>query len=550
MKDATYYTRLRKRFTLLLFAGGVAPLIIISLSSTQVYRRASMEDTERFVKMAIEDRVDDVELFIHDQKNILRQLVNLYLFENLKDQTQLEKVFASFENSTIVDLGVIDNKGSHVAYVGPYRHKLIDKNYAEAEWFQEVMISGSHISDVFLGYREVPHLIVAVTDPLKQWVLRATINSVYFDRMLRHISLGPAIDAFIINQKGEFQTSISWREFKMLDAWERELILNQNSSEVFTHGKTMYMTQKLKDKQWIMVFKFPTHSFLKSFYMVRNHDLIIILFAVVIIAMVSSLIMHNMVRKIEDVDRKKEELDFQMIQVEKMASLGRLAAGIAHEVNNPLQLIIDQAGWMGELIDEEDRQAVKHYDEYLRSIDKIKFHVRRASSVTHRLLGFSRKMEPGREAVDINALIKECASFLENEANYKNIHIIFNFHEDLPTTLTDASSLQQVILNVLNNSMDAIVKNGMIEVTTSVENNSLKTVIADTGPGIKPEILEKIFDPFFTTKSPDKGTGLGLSICYSTMQQLGGSIKAGNREKGGAEFTIIIPLVKLDDKIK
>ena len=549
-RNNTYYAKLRNKFSLILIVVGVAPLIILSWSSSQVYKRYILRDTERYIKMSVEHRAADVESFLQDQKNILHQLVNLYSLEYLKDQNQLDRIFSSFTNSVIVDLGVIDDSGSHVAYVGPYRQKIFDKNYSKSEWFQEVMINGFHISDVFLGYREVPHIIVAVTDPLKKWVLRATINSEYFDNLLRHYTLGSAGDAFILNRKGEYQTSISWRVVKTVDDLEKQLLSYHDGTRVIFKGRHMYTTRWLKDKQWMMVLELETANVLEAFYTARNHDFVVIFFAIVIIATAAIMVLRDMVSKMEAVDRKKAYLDSQMVQVEKMASLGRLAAGIAHEVNNPLQLITDQAGWMGELMEEEDTQAIKNYDEYLKSIDKIKYHVRRASLVTHRLLGFSRKMKTEREMVDVNALIKECVSFLENEATNNNIQVVFSFQEDLPTTMTDSSRLQQVFLNILNNSMDAIEKNGMIEVATSLENKSIKATFADTGPGIKPEILDRIFDPFFTTKSPGKGTGLGLSICYSTIHQLDGDIKVRNREKGGAEFTITIPLVKLGDTIK
>lgn len=549
-KEDSYYTKLRNRFSFILVVVALVPLLVISWSSSKLYQRCGLRNTERFLKMATEHRVDDVERFLEDQKNMLFQLVNLYSLQELKDQQLLEKVFASFTQSFIVDLGVIDDTGQHVAYVGPYRQKLSDKNYATADWFHEVMVNGWHISDVFLGYREVPHIIIAVTDPLKQFILRATINSEYFDRLLRNFSLGPTGDAFIINQKGEYQTAISRRAFKILNSFERQLVDYHDGSEITMHGKDMYVTRWLKDKQWMMVLKLHTPSVLEAYYVARNFDILVILVAMVIVATVATLIMRNMVSKIETLDRKKARMDSHMVQVEKMASLGRLAAGIAHEVNNPLQLITDQAGWIGELIEEEDPEAVVNYEEYIRSIDKIKYHVRRASSVTHRLLGFSRKMETERESVNINALIDECASFLENEANNNNIQIVYKFQEDLPTTMTDASRLQQVILNLLNNSMDAIEKNGVVEVTTSGGESSIQAVFADTGPGINPEIIEKIFDPFFTTKAPEKGTGLGLSICYSIMHQLGGDIKVRNREKGGAEFTIIVPLVKLGEGLE
>ncbi|MCJ7602804.1 MAG: ATP-binding protein [Desulfobulbaceae bacterium] len=501
------------------------------------------------MKRTVENRKQVITIFLDDQRELLSQLMRLYSYDDLKDQTQLERIFAAVAaTGFIVDMDVIDAAGRHVAYVGPYREKLIGKIYKNEKWFKDVMLKGKHISDVFLGYREVPHFVMAVADPQRKWVLRATINSEFFNNLLQSAWIGETGDAFVVNRKGELQTPSRFGD-NSLSAGEKTLLVYHEGTAVIEIDEFIYVTSWLKNREWLLIVKLRTSSVLEIFYYARNMDFLTISIAILVVVTVATLIAHLMVNKLEMADRERVSLDSQMLQVEKMASLGRMAAGVAHEINNPLQLITDQAGWIGELLDEEDPQILMNFNEYRKAIDKIKSHVARASGVTHRLLGFSRKMDAEKAAVNINRLIEEVISFLENEAFNNHIAINKHLQKDMPAIMTDAAQIQQVLLNILNNSMDAIEKNGAIDITSQVEGQNIILTFEDTGPGIRPEIMDKIFDPFFTTKAPGKGTGLGLSICYTIIQSLGGKIEIQNRKKGGAVFTVKLPVVKQGNRL-
>jgi two-component system NtrC family sensor kinase len=230
--------------------------------------------------------------------------------------------------------------------------------------------------------------------------------------------------------------------------------------------------------------------------------------------------------------------------------LGKLAAGIAHEVNNPLAVIKEKVGWIKDLLAEEDLAKSENFIEFEDAARKIEQHVDRAKKVTHRLLGFARRMEPIQEEVDVNKLLNDTIEFLRNEAHYRSIDIQTDFHRDLPSTISDSSQLQQVFLNILNNAIDAIGKDGMISVRTSYgsREKEISISISDNGQGIANEVLDRIFDPFFTTKEVGSGTGLGLSISYTIMEKLGGRIMVASEVGKGSTFTIYIP-VKQQDKV-
>ena len=157
------------------------------------------------------------------------------------------------------------------------------------------------------------------------------------------------------------------------------------------------------------------------------------------------------------------------------------------------------------------------------------------------MLGFARRMEPLQEDVDLNMLANQTASFLENETRHRNITLIADLEPDLPLITTDANQLQQVILNLLENAIDAIDHDGQITVVTRADRDGVILNIADSGEGIARENLAKVFDPFFTTKPTGEGTGLGLSIVYSALSKLGGTIKVDSAPAQGTTFTIRLP---------
>jgi two-component system NtrC family sensor kinase len=282
-----------------------------------------------------------------------------------------------------------------------------------------------------------------------------------------------------------------------------------------------------------------------GYYLRLRDHIILVVIGISIVSMAAATFTSvYLSRNLERSDKEYAALSLQFAQVEKMATVGRLAAGIAHEINNPLQMITNQAGWIGELLPDEDPALVKNMDDYTKAVEQIKHHVRRAGTITHRLLGFSRKMASQKENVQVNDLVRETISFVEREAGYNNITFVSSLMEDLPSTMTDGPQLQQVFLNLLNNAMDAIGQHGTIDIRTEkAPDGKLVIHIADSGPGIKAEDIKHIFDPFFTTKDPGKGTGLGLYISYDIIRKLGGSITVNNSKSGGAVFTMVLPVI-------
>ena len=252
-----------------------------------------------------------------------------------------------------------------------------------------------------------------------------------------------------------------------------------------------------------------------------------------------------MIKVIKKRDFEADQLNRQLMQAGKLASIGELSAGVAHEINNPLAIILTERQLLLDLADQTINLDEDFKDQLTSSLSQIDMQVHRCKHLTQNLLRFSRRTRSVIETVDINSLIEEVVELMEREAKSSGIKFITDLDETLPSLLSDPSQLQQVFLNLITNAIDAHdgKSYGTIRISTGSDdqNEGLEIVFADTGTGISPENLERIFDPFFTTKPVGKGTGLGLSICYSTLKRLGGNMAVKSETDKRTEFTIFLP---------
>jgi two-component system NtrC family sensor kinase len=237
----------------------------------------------------------------------------------------------------------------------------------------------------------------------------------------------------------------------------------------------------------------------------------------------------------------------QLAHSARLVSLGRMAAGVAHEINNPLAAIGELAGLMEDLIDEEFLARWPHAELFQENVKKIQLHVDRTRGVTHRMLGFARRMEPHQDAINVNDVVNEALSFIEREAAFREIELIRRLDPELPMLKSDRSQLQQVFLNLMNNAFDAVskVSGGRIGIASEASDTQVVVTVEDNGCGIPSELHDRIFDPFFTTKAPGEGSGLGLSICHTIMKGLGGSLTFESTPGKGTAFTVRLPRTQI-----
>jgi signal transduction histidine kinase len=244
---------------------------------------------------------------------------------------------------------------------------------------------------------------------------------------------------------------------------------------------------------------------------------------------------NNMSRKMASDILELKRLNEQLIRTEKLAAMGTLAAGVAHEVNNPLASI-------SSLI-----QMIRSRDGLdPDTLDKLKLvseQINRITRVTRDMTDFARSRPAAKSPVNINSLIRKSLRLASFDKAFQSLDLDLDLAEPLPDLLADADQLQQVFLNLFLNARDAMPDGGSLEIETLRQNGDIAISIRDSGPGFSESAAEKIFDPFYTTKAPGQGTGLGLAVCYGIILAHDGTIRAESRPRSGTTFRITLPLI-------
>lgn len=267
--------------------------------------------------------------------------------------------------------------------------------------------------------------------------------------------------------------------------------------------------------------------------------------AAAVAALVCYRVLAIITARVTRANDQKCSLDIQLIQSQKLASIGELSAGIAHEINNPLAIIGQEIEWVLHLTGDEAETTEDSRAEVKDSLGEIARQVSRCKEITHKLLDLARKKDPVVQLTDINRLVEDMAKLVDREAGYKDIRILRDYDADLPHVMMDPPLLRQVVLNLLNNATQAIGRGGNVTLRTRREKKDrVRIDVCDTGCGIAPEHLNQVFDPFFTTKPPGTGTGLGLSICHGIITKLGGAITVESRIGQGSIFSVTLPAGK------
>lgn len=548
-KRKSIYKSLEKKIIFVIMFVSLIPLLF--LGATIYYRFAIIyhEKIEDQIKYRARSQCDALQVFLRERTAILSAIVDTHSFDYLRQSPNLSRIFDAISRRTdgLIDIGVIDSDGDQLAYVGPY--PLEGLNYAQQPWFGEVMSKGKHISDVYMGYRQSPHFVIALRGyhDNHSYIIRTTIDPDVFNKLVRVAHTGITADAYIVSKDGVYQTAPRFYG-KILDKTNIDTRLFGEGITVMKSlgdlGTQRYVAGAwLENKDWLLVISEEVGEKMGGLIATRNTEILIIVFGCLAIIVTIIFTTRIMFRHLDEADRGISELNAQLIQSDKMAALGKMAAGIAHEINNPLAVIGEKAGWMRDLLEEESFRESENFNEYVKSLDKIEDHVERARKITHNMLGFARRMEPRLDDVDINSVLNQTLDLLENHARINNIEIQKDLQAGLPIIASNQSQLQQVFLNLINNAIDAIVKDGRIDIASRQLDSNIVVHIKDNGPGIPEEYRNRIFDPFFTTKQAGKGTGLGLSVSYSIIEKLGGHITFESAPLKGCTFTVILPIV-------
>ncbi len=547
------YKLLRRNIIILMYLITFIPLLSMAGINLFLYEANLKKEIINPLKLMSNKTAHTISLYIEERMSSIHALAASYTYQQLSDQDRLNQLYRIFtkEFGGFVDFGVINKDGIQVAYAGPY--DLLGKKYSEHKWFNEVSIRSVYVSEVFMGHRGFPHIAIAVQQfdiNGQSWVLRATIDTKIFDEIIAAMGILPEGDAFLINRENVLQTHS--RLFgNVLERYPFSIPSSAPGTffheEMNAQGQEIWIsyTNLPKSPHFLVIVK-PKSTVLKSWYALQKEMLIAFLIGSIVILVTVIKIANYLVSQIKTADQKRESAFRELENSQKLSSIGRLAAGVAHEINNPMAIINQKSGLLKDLIELDT--DFKEGDKFLKQINSILHSVERCKKITHRLLGFARRMEVMYEKLDLNDTIVEVLGFLEQEALHRGIKIELHLSEDLPKISSDIGQLQQVFLNIISNSFAAVEDGGIITVAT--EKNSDQTVlvlIEDNGSGMTKETLSHIFEPFFTTNK-DYGTGLGLAITYGIIEKLGGKIDVKSEENKGTVFMVELEINKFDKR--
>ncbi|EPR37451.1 integral membrane sensor signal transduction histidine kinase [Desulfovibrio sp. X2] len=542
----TRYGVLRRRIVLLMVVVSVVPLLAMTMINLQQYHATLDREVQAPLRAMLNKTKNSFELFLAERTSTVSFIAAAYSFQDLANDRNLNRIFQVMKDKFegFVDLGLIGSGGVQVTYAGPY--SLKGRDYTDQPWFNEVQFKGRYISDIFLGFRKFPHFIVAVqhlADDGTSWVLRATIDTGQFDRLIASMGLEPEADAFLVNRSGVLQT-VSKFYGKVLDPLPFDMPPQSLEPTVRTmtdpSGRSLFLAYVyIPDTDYVLMVVKPRSDIMRTWHSLRTDMAVVFVIGVILILAVAYRITASLVERLRESDERRELAFRQVEHSQKLSSIGRLAAGVAHEVNNPLAIINEKAGLMQDIL--AMRKDYPDRERFLGLIDAIIKAVGRCRTITHRMLGFARQMDVAIETLDVNEIIRETASFLEREASYRNVVLGLHLGENLPHIASDRGQLQQVFLNILNNAFAAVNEGGAISVTTWEKDiETVGVSIKDDGCGMSEETQRHIFEPFFTTKK-GSGTGLGLSITYGIVKRLGGDISVLSKVGQGTTFTLFLP---------
>ena len=520
----------------------------LTTTSTATMRRIA-DDHRQMIEAFLSERISDLELilFTHDFERLHRQELLDEIFENL-----LRK------SDAFADLGIFDAQGIHVAYHGPFR--LAGKVYRDADWFREALEKGHYISDVFLGYRNIPHFIIAVSreDKGQKIVIRATIDTITFCDLVGNVRVGKTGEAYILNREGVLQTQRrSGGNLMEPDQDAADLLGSHTGIRTFLKSSLngqdyLYATTWMIGQKWQLVVrqeKGEVFTALKT-------TVYLVILAVVLgggaIVATAVFLAERIVQRIKEADIQKERLQEQLVRAGRLAELGEMAAGFAHEINNPLQIIKSEQALIETILEDfKQQQSLSESDDmadFEDSIKQIGLQVNRCSEITHSILKFGRKNESEVQPVLLDKFIPEIIKIVQKKAQVQGVTVQQKITDPTPAVACDPTQLQQVLLNLCNNAIDAIyARHGsaggkLVVEAGPTENNMVLIKVTDDGCGVDDDNLKKIFSPFFTTKPVGQGTGLGLSICFGIVTAMGGKMEVDSKPGEGTTFSVQLPM--------
>jgi two-component system NtrC family sensor kinase len=540
--DYPYFRSLWNLVVVALLAAAFLPLLTLG-SVIYVYTTDALKSNAvETLRLQVQDHRTVIDQFLSERASDLRLLASNIGFAELTNAGGLGRAYRSLQRelACFSDLGVIDSEGNHRAYVGPY--DLMARNYRDHFWFRPTVEKGIFISDVYLGYRQVPHFIIAVKqqDADGFWILRATVDADFFERFVAGSAGDFKAEAYLINRQGVYQTRpgsagapMEQSPFVQTPAFD--------GIRIEERGERIFAMAWQKNVPWVSIVEMNRAHIFADLDRARWIGLSTFILGALLIIPTVMLTTNKLVRMLESKRRSMRFLDQQLQHASKLAASARLAQGALEDITDSLANIHSAAQWLRELW-QQRAQAEPDPEEVRGTIEQIEAEVHRSESAVKRGLDLARP-SAGPVCIDLNVheLIGELLDLMRREFHFKRIRVQRDSPDPAVTVCSDPDGLRQVLQNLISNAVAATPDGGDIAIGSRLERGRLILTVIDSGPGIPAEDLERIFEPLYTTR-PD-GLGLGLTISRTIVERLGGTLSACNEPGRGAAFTVELPII-------
>jgi two-component system NtrC family sensor kinase len=528
-----------------------APLLLLAVFFHTQYRHLVRDSLRAHLEVIAEQQATTFDLFLRERLVNLGNIIDDPRFRFGSGEVDLSDFLASLQQTSdaFVDLAVVAGNGDLVSYAGPVDYESTI-NYGLEDWFQKLAIRESRelLTEIYLGFRDQPHFTIAVRrgEGPSMTVLRSALSPERLSEYLATLEGASEVHAAVVNASGELQVTtprvggvLTASPFAPPSAPDRGFV-----SERSPAGDAVeYAYAWLGETPWALVVTDATENRGTGVPLFKEASFLVTFASFVFMGLVILIRTRQVVGTRLEAERHEAELSGQLVHAAKLASVGELAAGIAHEINNPLAVIAEEVGVLQDALDpelaEEDEEPL-NVPEHLDAIHEAVF---RCRDITRKLLTFVRQAEVKIEPHSIEEILDEVLDvMLGNELAISNVQVTRRYDPSVPEILTDKNQLIQVFVNLVTNAMDAMPNGGVLTVTTRASDDKVFFSVEDTGVGMTPGQAERVFMPFFTTKDPGKGTGLGLSVSNSIVQGFGGSFYVESVPERGSIFTVELPL--------
>ncbi len=538
------FTKLQRRLIVGLILGFLVPNILLAAYFHLQLTQTLQQGVNQGLESVADNQKNVLNLFLRERVgNLYNLLLNpgFSLSPSQKDMEEYLHSLTLFQDD-FIDVGLLNPQGVQIGYAGP-SPELQGKSYRDESWWQLLLHGDTdHIIGDIRPEKTGAQYVVAVryTENNQSYVLRAGLDPTKIHALLR-AATDNRVNSFLVNSHGQYQASATDTTAQtspfIPPAIPRAGLQEQEIDEI----RTLVAYTWLNEAPWALL---VTQEWSVARANLHQMQLILAL-SVASISLIFSLLIFFTIRKLmidaRRMAEKGNQLQEMLAHASKLASIGELAAGVAHEINNPLAIIMATSGVIRDMFNPEF-ELDNSPEALFKELEVIDNAATRAKGITKKLQEMGKTRMPQTEPCDINAQVETVLNRLKGvEFKNKAIDVHLELASDLPPVLADPEPLRQVFHNILLNAADAIGERGGISIRTGLENNMVAITIADTGRGIAPENLERIFHPFFTTKGGGHSTGLGLSIAASIVKYLGGVIKVSSVIGKGSTFTVLLP---------